>query len=94
MSVQTLAKVFPHLMAWVRVGRGIPHRKVFVSLSLLSYSKIESRHVKTEHRDGCSAFLILNSSYVRTYISNITLSLSLSLLQKTLRRKDTQYIDK
>jgi hypothetical protein len=33
------AKVFPHLEAWVRGGRGIPHGKVFVSLSALSYSK-------------------------------------------------------
>jgi hypothetical protein len=38
-SKQTKAKVFPHLEAWVRVGRRIPHRKVFVSLSSLRYSK-------------------------------------------------------
>jgi hypothetical protein len=35
---QTKAKVFPHLEAWVCVGRGIPHEKVFISLSALSYS--------------------------------------------------------
>jgi hypothetical protein len=33
------AEVFPHLRAWDRVGRGIPHEKDFVSLSALSYSK-------------------------------------------------------
>jgi hypothetical protein len=32
-SKQTKAKVLPHLVAWVRIGRGIPHGKVFVSLS-------------------------------------------------------------
>jgi hypothetical protein len=38
-SKQTKAKVFPHLVAWVRVRRGIPHGKVLVSLSALNYSK-------------------------------------------------------
>jgi hypothetical protein len=37
-SKQKKAKVFPHLVAWVRVGRGIPHGKVFVCLLSLSYS--------------------------------------------------------
>jgi hypothetical protein len=33
------AKVFPHLEAWVRMGRGIPHAKDFVSsLSALIYT--------------------------------------------------------
>jgi hypothetical protein len=38
-SKQTKAKVLLHLVTWVRVGRGIPHGKVIVSLSAVSYSK-------------------------------------------------------
>jgi hypothetical protein len=35
---QTQAKVYPYLVTRVRVGRGIAHGKLFVSLSLLTYS--------------------------------------------------------
>jgi hypothetical protein len=38
-SKQLKARVFPHLVVWIRLGRVIPHDKVFVSLSVLSYSK-------------------------------------------------------
>jgi hypothetical protein len=44
------AKVLPHLVAWVRVGPEIPHGKVFVSLSLLSYSKEQMR--QKEKKEG------------------------------------------
>jgi hypothetical protein len=33
------AKVFPHLEAWVRVGRGMPHVKSHKSVLWLRYSK-------------------------------------------------------
>jgi uncharacterized protein YaaN involved in tellurite resistance len=38
-NVKKAKTVFPHLVAWVRVGHGMPHGKVFVSLSALSYFK-------------------------------------------------------
>jgi hypothetical protein len=32
-------KVFPHLVTWVQVGRGIPHVKAYNSTPRLRYSK-------------------------------------------------------
>jgi hypothetical protein len=42
--------VIPHLVAWVRVGHGIPHGEVFVNLSLLSYSKENKRKKNKKNR--------------------------------------------
>jgi hypothetical protein len=48
-SKQTKVKVFPHLVAYVSVGRGIPHGKVFVMLTWYAEQDIDNMHL-TDHR--------------------------------------------